>query len=68
MEAEAEKKLLKFVNEELVVQSLLYDMDLLPEQIRKDSKSWPEMLNIVQHFKAAKNKWTENSKANEPQT
>lgn len=42
-----------FINTHPVVQSLLYDLDLLPEQLKEGTKDWQRMYCIVEHFKYA---------------
>lgn len=34
-----------------IMQSLLYDLDLMPEQLEPNTMRWQQMLIIVQHFK-----------------
>ena len=47
-----EKEMLGFINSSgPEIQSLLYDLDLMPEQLTKGGKEWGEMLNIAQHMK-----------------
>lgn len=41
-----------FVNSTAVVKSLLYDLDLMPEQITKE-KDFLRMLLVANHFKLA---------------
>ena len=45
------KAALAFINETPVVQSCLYDLDLMPEQLNRGSKEWDRMLLIVFHFR-----------------
>jgi hypothetical protein len=35
------------------IQSLLYDLDLLPEQLEPNTERWTKMLNVIQHMKLA---------------
>jgi hypothetical protein len=49
------KENLLFINRELTVQSLLYDLNLMPEQLKEGSEDWLKMLNIVAHFQAFRN-------------
>lgn len=49
----AEKDLLRYINATPVVLSLLYDLDLLPEQLERKTPRWMQMLCIASHFKAA---------------
>lgn len=51
-EAYDEKSLLAYINSKAVLLSLLYDLDLLPEQIDHSSIKWAEMLTIAAHFKS----------------
>lgn len=47
-----EKEMLGLINSaNPEIQSLLYDMDLMPEQLKRGTKKWGEMLNIAQHMK-----------------
>jgi len=48
------QELRDFINDEMIVQSLLYDMNLLPEQLEEGSKEFAMMVNIVCHFKSFK--------------
>ena len=43
----------RYANGNPTILSLLYDMDLLPEQVQPGSYRWAQMLNIIIHFKAA---------------
>jgi hypothetical protein len=53
-EVQAESsRLLGFINENMLLQSLLYDLDLMPEQLEQWSKQWFNMLNIADHFERA---------------
>lgn len=46
-------KLLKRINESPVTQSLLYELDLLPEQITEGTKEWCNMALVVAHIEKA---------------
>lgn len=48
---EFQKEMLEFINTTTEMQSLLYDLDRMPEQLKCGSKQWSEMLNIAQHIK-----------------
>lgn len=48
-----ERKLLDFMNATPVVMSCLYDIDMMPEQLDRNSKDWWRMLVIIAHFHAA---------------
>lgn len=39
-----------YINEHPVLQSLLYDINLLPEQLERDSRHWGYMLAVVRHW------------------
>jgi hypothetical protein len=39
-----------YINSTAVLQSLLFDLNLLPEQLEEDSPNWDRMLCIVWHF------------------
>ena len=51
----SEEELLKFLRDNTLMQSLLYDLGLLPEMLRpkKDAVGWSKMLCIAEHFKKA---------------
>lgn len=42
-----------YANENPTILSLLYDMDLLPEQLQEGSYRWGQMINVIAHFKQA---------------
>lgn len=44
-------ELYAYINKTPELQSLLYDLDLLPEQLKDDTHLWRGMENIVEHFK-----------------
>lgn len=46
-------EMLTWINESFATQSLLYDLNRLPEQLKEGSREWCEMVTIVQHMKAA---------------
>ncbi len=56
--------MLAWINDSMVTESLLYDLDRLPEQLEEGSREWREMLIIVQHMKAAH----DEGKASSPNT
>lgn len=41
------------VNSDPILQSLLYDLNLMPEQIGNDSRKWGYVESIVNHFEDA---------------
>lgn len=45
--------LLELINADMTLQGLLYDLDLMPEQLEEGSKEWFDMVNIAAHFKVA---------------
>ena len=45
----AEMSLFRFINKTPALISLLYDMNLLPEQLKRDSQDWRRML-ILAHM------------------
>jgi hypothetical protein len=47
------QRLLKFANETPLLQSLLYDINLMPEQLEEGSRQWGYMLSIAEHFERA---------------
>lgn len=55
-----EADLLKWANDQPIVLSLLYDLDLMPEQIDdSDVGKRAHMLNIIGHFKSFAGKPTD---------
>lgn len=42
--------LVKYANENPLLMSLLYDLDLMPEQVSDGSKYWFDMINVIDHF------------------
>jgi hypothetical protein len=46
-------KLLARINESPVTQSLLYELDLLPEQITEGTLKWCQMALVVAHIEKA---------------
>ncbi len=50
------------INKSLVLQSLLYDLDLLPEQLDNPSHDWDRMLTICIHFQQSLNRSAELEK------
>jgi hypothetical protein len=39
------------INEDPILFSLLYDLDLLPEQLEEGTPNWGMMLCIIEHWK-----------------
>jgi len=50
---EAEAATLEWINEDLLTQSLLYDLDLMPEQLKKGTYDWSRMVIIAYHMQAS---------------
>ena len=48
----------KYANANGTILSLLYDMNLMPEQLEEGSYRWGQMINIIDHFRAALSKPT----------
>lgn len=46
-------ELVKFANSNPALLSLLYDLNLLPEQLQPGSWRWGDMLNVIAHFQSA---------------
>lgn len=44
---------LAFITATPALQSCLYDLDMLPEQLKRGSKEWDRMLIITHHFREA---------------
>jgi len=44
-------ELLTYINTDQRLLSLLYDMDLMPEQVKRDSKDWKRMLFVANHHR-----------------
>lgn len=53
---ELETEILKYISSNAKLISLLYDIDLIPEQLKKDSKNWFRMLMIGEYFREQSNK------------
>lgn len=51
MTPEAKKEMLTLICDDSVLQSLLYDLDLLPEQLEEGSQNWTRMCVICAHWK-----------------
>lgn len=51
-----EKDLLLIINKELALQSILYDVDLMPEQLEVGSGNWLHMIAVAQAFVAGASK------------
>lgn len=47
----SESELLVFINATPELASLLYDLDLMPEQLFEGCMAWNRMVNIAEHFK-----------------
>jgi hypothetical protein len=47
------RELIDYANANYVITSLLYDLDLMPEQVDDFSREWYRMLNVIGHFKQA---------------
>lgn len=45
-------ELLHYINDTPALLSLLYDIDMLPEQLTEQTKPWGDMLIIAAHFRA----------------
>ena len=45
------KSLLQYANDTVALLSLLYDLDLLPEQLQEPSHDWERMLLLIQSWK-----------------
>lgn len=41
-----QQEILHYINHTLELQSLLYDLDLMPEQLKQDSREWGIMMII----------------------
>ncbi|MGP1667685.1 MAG: hypothetical protein ACTS5I_17660 [Rhodanobacter sp.] len=52
MNAAAERDLLDYINVTPAMQSLLYDLDMLPEQLQRAPRDWCRMLIIAAHWRA----------------
>lgn len=52
MAIDTEKPLLEAINQHFTIQSILYDLDLLPEQIERGTREWWMMSLIVMHMKS----------------
>lgn len=46
-------ELVRYANTQPILLSLLYDMNLMPEQLKEGSFRWGEMCNIIGHFRQA---------------
>jgi len=47
------KKLLRYISSDLGLISLLYDLNMLPEQLKEGSQDWIRMLVITLHWRAS---------------
>ena len=45
--------LLKWANKTPAVVSLLYDLNMLPEQLKEGTPEWSKMMLIIAHFNRA---------------
>ncbi len=61
------RELLKFINSTPIMLSLLYDLNMMPEQLTERTKPWFDMLNIANHFRTFQNSVNE-SQPNIPRT
>jgi hypothetical protein len=50
-------ELLALVNDEPVVLSALYDLDMLPEQIDRDTTLWKHLLRLLSAFRDLRAKY-----------
>ena len=50
------KELMLYINEDDGLMSLLYDMDLLPEQLEKGSRDWRRMLILSERWREKSSK------------
>lgn len=46
------RELLRYISDTPALLSLLYDIDMLPEQLTEFTKPWGDMLIISEHFRA----------------
>jgi hypothetical protein len=46
-------ELVRYANKNSVIMSLLYDLDLMPEQVDEFTAEWFKMNNVIAHFKQA---------------
>lgn len=54
--SDLERRVCDKVNRSLALQSLLYDLDLLPEQLKRGTREWAIMAVIVELFPVPKRK------------
>jgi hypothetical protein len=47
------KEMIAYANDHGIILSLLYDLDLMPEQVDEGTPQWADMLNIISHFRTA---------------
>ena len=52
IDQQAEATLLAYINATPAMQSLLYDCDLMPEQLKRETQDWDRMLYIADHWRA----------------
>lgn len=52
---EEDARALAYINATPLLQSLLYDLDLMPEQLAKHSPQWAHMLTVVAYMRVALN-------------
>lgn len=50
---DTEKRLLRYINATPELLSLLYDMDLMPEQLNRDTRDWHKMI-VLAHWHESK--------------
>lgn len=56
-------EMIAWINSSLITKGLLYDLDLLPEQLEMGSRRWIEMVTIVAHMKQAYDEGFQNCKS-----
>lgn len=47
---QAEQAAYTLINSDGTLQSLLYDLDLMPEQLEKNTPQWRQMMLIIAHW------------------
>ena len=52
----SDQEALTYINNNPMLLSCLYDVNLLPEQLKRDSDDWKTMLKVVAKFKETKDK------------
>ena len=56
------RDILDFINKDSETLSLLYDLDLMPEQLEEKSSDWYKMLIIADFIKKGKEKLSETTR------